>query len=317
MQSAVTLRRNRKPPVTRLIFQQRVLFLMLLPAFLCLVIFKYLPMFGIYMSFIQYTPGGSFWTSFFQSEFVGLRWFQALFDNKDFPLVMRNTICTSLLTLAVSFPAPIFLALMINEVRDGIFKKSVQTISYLPYFISWVIVVSQFFVMLSATGPVNAILMNLGLISKPILFFQEGKYFWWLIAISNTWKNTGYSSIMYLAAITAVPPEQYEAAIIDGAGRGKRILHVTLPAIMPTVSMLLILSISGLLNAGFDQQFLMMNPLTRDYADVISTYVYRYGLQNSMYSYASAAGLFQSVVSMMLLIIANAIARRINGHSIF
>jgi putative aldouronate transport system permease protein len=206
---------------------------------------------------------------------------------------------------------------MINEVKSGLFKKSVQTISYLPYFISWVIVVNQFFVLLSSTGPVNAILTNLGLVDKPILFFQEGKYFWWIVAISNTWKGMGYSSIMYLAAITAVPPEQYEAAIIDGAGRVQRIWHVTIPSIMPTVSMLLILSISGLLNAGFDQQFLMMNSMTMDFADVISTYVYRYGLKNSMYSYASAAGLFQSVVSLLLLIIANAIARKVNGHSIF
>lgn len=299
------------------LFQQRILFLMLLPAFACLLIFRYLPMFGIYMAFINYRPGGSFWTSFFSSEFVGLRWFQALFSNKDFPLVLRNTIGTSLLTFAISFPVPIFLALMINEVRDGVFKKSVQTLSYLPYFISWVIVVNQFFVLLSATGPLNALLLNLGFTEKPILFFQESKYFWWIVALTNTWKGMGYSSIMYLAAITAVPPEQLEAAIIDGASRIQRIRYVTLPSIMPTVSMLMILSISGLLNAGFDQQFLMMNPLTQDVADVISTYVYRYGLKNSMYSYASAAGLFQSVVSLMLLVIANAVSRKTTGHSIF
>jgi putative aldouronate transport system permease protein len=311
------MKKTAKRSFFQMAFRQRTLFLMLLPAVVCLVIFRYLPMFGIYMSFIQYKLSGSFWSNFFSSEFVGFRWFIILFTSKDFPLVLRNTIATSLLSLIISFPAPIFLALMISEARDGLYKKSIQTMSYLPYFISWVIVVNQFFALLSANGPVNALLVNLGLVEKPILFFQEGKYFWWIIAFSNTWKGMGYSSIMYLAAITAVPPEQYEAATIDGAGRTQRIWYVTLPTIIPTISMILILSISGLLNAGFDQQFLMMNAMTQDYADVISTYVYRYGLKNSMYSYASAAGLFQSAASLMLLLIANAITKKANGHSIF
>ena len=187
----------------------------------------------------------------------------------------------------------------------------------MPYFISWVIVSNMVLTLLSSEGVVNALLKTFGLTQESIIFFQEGKYFWWIIAFSNTWKSMGYNSIMYLAAISAVNPEYYEAAVIDGATRLQKIRYVTLPAITPTITVLLIMSVSGLLNAGFDQQMLMMNDAIIDYADVIDTYAYRYGMLNSMFSYSAAVGLFKSVVSFLLLVIANYSSRKINGNSIF
>jgi putative aldouronate transport system permease protein len=297
--------------------QQKYLWLMIAPAFLCTLLFSYAPMFGLYMAFINYQPGGSFFGTFFHSDFVGLRWFRYFFDNGDFWLIMRNTLAQSLLSLLLGFPAPIVLAIAINEVRSGTVKKIFQTVSYLPHFISWVIAANIIITLLSSQGLVNKLLTLLHLTDKPIAFFQNGHYFWWIIASSNMWKDMGFNAIMYLAAIASINPELYEAAKVDGANRLKQMLYVTLPALRPTIMILLILAVGGVLNAGFDQQYLMQNDLVLKYSDVIDTYTYRYGLQNGMFSYGAAVGLFKSAVSLILVLMVNRLAKKFNDQSLF
>lgn len=307
-----------KKPIWNKIKEQRFLYLMILPAFIWVILFCYAPMYGLYMAFINYVPDGRpFFTSFFSSEFVGFRWFSYFVNSGDFLIIMRNTLCTSLLTLVVSFPAPIILAIAINEVHNLIFKKVVQTVSYLPYFISWVIAANIFLSMLSSEGFVNQFLLKLNLIQDKILFFQEPKYFWWIMAISSTWKGMGYGSVIYLAGIAGISQELYEASKVDGANRWHQIIHITLPCLKPTIIILLILSMGGILNAGFDQQFLMSNQMVMSHADVIDTYTYRYGLQNFMFSYGAAVGLFKSVVSFILVVTVNNIAKKLNDQALF
>ncbi|MFB9278253.1 ABC transporter permease [Cohnella cellulosilytica] len=298
--------------------QQKFLFLMMLPALIWAVLFAYAPMAGLYMSFVNYQPTlGRFWESLFHSEFVGLDWFRYFFNNGDFLIIMRNTLASTLITMLFSFPMPILIAIAINEIKNAGFKKIVQTSSYLPYFISWVIAANIIVTLLSSDGAINALLKFLHLTDESVLFLQNGKYFWWIVALGNTWKDMGYSSIMYLAAISAINPELYEAAKVDGANRFKQIRYITLPHLKPTIVILLILALGGVLNAGFDQHFLLGNNLTKDYSDVLSTYSFRYGIQNGMFSYASAVGMFSSVVAFIIVVIVNYSAKKINGQSLF
>ncbi|WP_442862443.1 ABC transporter permease [Bacillus sp. USDA818B3_A] len=307
----------RKASILKRIFEQKYLLLMALPAIIWVIVFCYAPMYGLYMAFIDYKPGGPFFSSFFTSEFVGIKWFSYFIESGDFVRIMRNTLATSFLTLIISFPVPIILAIAINELNNKYFKKTVQTVSYLPHFISWVIVANIFLTLLSAEGLVNNLLVSLHLVDKPILFFQEGKYFWGIVASANTWKDMGFNSIIYLAAISGISPQLYEAAKVDGANRFQQILHVTLPALRPTIVILLILALGGILNAGFDQQYLMQNNMILEYSDVIDTYTYRYGLQNGMYSYGAAVGLFKSLVAFILVVSANRVAKKIGDNGLF
>ena len=295
--------------------QQKYLFLMLLPALIWVVFMCYLPMFGLYMSFINYVPDGTpFFESFFSSEFVGLQWIKyIIFESGDFYKVMRNTLATSILTIIFSIPAPIIIAIALNEIGGKIFKRTVQTVSYLPYFISWVVVANIFLTLLSQDGVVNELLMALGIIDEPVLFFQKGEYFWWIIAIANTWKGMGYNSIIYLSAMSGIDAEIYEAATVDGAGRLAKIWYITLPGLKNTIVIMLILAVGGILNAGFEQQLLMQNNLIMDYANVIDLYSFKYGIQQSMYSYGAAVGLFKSVISFVMLVVVNAIARKMDS----
>ena len=233
----------------------------------------------------------------------------------DFLMIMRNTLATSLLTLVFSFPLPIILALCLNEVKNQRVKKFVQTSSYIPYFISWVIAANIFLTFLSADGVINHLLQFLGLTDQEILFFQNGPYFWWIIAIANAWKVLGYNAIIYMAAISGISQDMYEAADVDGATRMQKILHITLPALRPTILILLILAIGGVLNTGYEQQLLMSNDSILNYSDVLDTYAYRYGLKNGMYSYGTAVGLFKSVVSFLLVISANALSRKFSDDN--
>ncbi|MBJ6360144.1 ABC transporter permease [Paenibacillus sp. GCM10012307] len=297
---------------------QKWLFLLMLPAFLATLFFSYGPMFGLYMAFINYQPGGgSFFEQFFRAEFVGLRWFEYFFTTGDFYRVMRNTLATSLLSLFFGFPAPILLALMLNEAKNGFFKRFTQTVSYLPHFISWVIAANIIVTMLSSDGMINSILVALGIVKEPIAFLQNGPLFWWIIALSNMWKEMGFSAIMYLAAISAINPELYEAARVDGASRFRQMYHITLPSLRPTIVILAILAIGGILNAGFDQQYLLQNNTVLEYSEVIDIYAYKYGLQNSMFSYGAAVGMFKSVVAFILVVIVNQIAKRMNDQALF
>lgn len=294
----------------------KFLYLAILPGVVWALIFCYGPMFGIYMAFINFKPRMNFFTSFFQQKFVGLQWFEYFFTTGDFFRIMRNTLMTSLITLLFSFPAPVFLALLLNECRLTRFKKVVQTVSYLPFFISWVICANIFLTIMSSTGVVNDVLQKLGIISSPILFFQKGQLFWVLLGIANTWKGMGYNAIIYLAAITSISSDIYESAMIDGANRLQRMFRITLPCLLPTISVMFVLAVGGLLNAGFEQQLLMSNSTIITYSDVIDTYAYRYGFGSGMYSYSSAVGLFKSVVNFILVISANAFVSRIRGRTL-
>ena len=224
---------------------------------------------------------------------------------------------TSFLTLLFSFPLPIILAIGLNEVRGKKTKKFVQTVSYLPYFISWVIAANIFLTFLSSDGVINNLLMALHIVDEPVMFFQKGPYFWWIIAIANAWKVLGYNAIIYLAAISGISQDMYEAADVDGANRWQKIIHITLPSLKPTIIVLLILAIGGILNTGFEQQLLMSNDSILNYADVLDTYAYRYGLKNGMYSFGTAVGLFKSVVSFILVMGANQISKKYNESALF
>ncbi len=316
MTERAMLAKRKKPLQTRL-WDQRYLFLLMLPGVVWVLIICYAPMTGLYMAFTNYRPSqNGYFFDLLNAKFVGFQWFQYFFKN-DFAMIMRNTLATSVLTLLFSFPAPILLAVLLNEVRRIRLKKVIQTASYLPYFISWVIASNIFITFLSGNGIINDLLLALGVIDKRVLFFQNGPYFWWIIALANTWKGMGYNAIIYLAAISGIDQQLYEAAEVDGANRVRRIWHITLPTIRPTIGILLVLAIGGILTTGFEQQLLMGNNAILNYSDVLDTYAYRYGLAKGMYSYGTAVGLFKSVVSFVLVLGANQITAKLNDAALF
>lgn len=279
--------------------------LMVWPGLVLIFVFAYLPMYGILTAFMDYSifTGGNIWAN----PWVGFKHFEMFFDSPEFFNVMRNTIVISLLKFVIGFPAPIILALMLNEIRHMIFKRVVQTITYLPHFMSWVIVAGLVMAMLATeNGSVNMLLKSINVLDEPVNFLSEAKYFWSILITANVWKEIGFGSIVYLAAISGVDPHLYEAADIDGASKFKQIYLITIPTIMPVVIIFMILSIGNLLNAGFEDILLLANnPVLRPVSDVIDTYVYRVGLSNFRYSYATAVGLFKAVISIGLLTMAN------------
>ncbi len=315
MKKAVPAAAKPKKSVKERFWEQRYLFLLLLPSLIWVILICYAPMTGLYMAFINYTPkGNGYFADLASAQFVGFDWFKYFFST-DFLIIMRNTLATSLLTLLFSFPLPIILAICLNEVKSAGAKKFVQTASYLPYFISWVIAANIFITFLSADGVINHLLMAIGFTDEQILFFQKGPYFWWIIAIANAWKVLGYNAIIYLAAVSGISQDMYEAADVDGATRVQKIWYITLPALKPTIMVLLILAIGGVLNTGFEQQLLMANDSILNYSDVLDTYAYRYGLKNGMYSYGTAVGLFKSVVSFILVMGANSLSKKFDDDN--
>ncbi|MGM1048574.1 MAG: ABC transporter permease [Bacillota bacterium] len=294
--------------------QQWDIQLMVLPAMLLIFIFSYIPMYGVLMAFQDYNLFGGM----SESPWVGLKHFRMFFESPEFFNVMRNTIAISLLKFFIGFPAPILLALMLNEIRHMAFKRIVQTVSYLPHFLSWVIV-SGFVMSLLSTdnGSINILLQKFNLIEDPVSFLSIPEYFWGILVTTGVWKEIGFSSIVYLAAIAGVDPSMYEAADMDGASKLRQIFTITLPTIMPVVIIFMILAIGSLLTAGFEDILLLgVNPVLREVSDVIDTYVYRVGIQNSRFSYATAVGLFKAVISVGLLTIANFVARK-SGNSLW
>lgn len=305
--------KRRKSGIERL-FRQIDLQLMVLPALALIFVFSYIPMYGVLIAFQDYKIGHSFTGS----PWVGWKHFAYFFNSPDFYTVMRNTIVISLLKFVIGFPAPILLALMLNEVRKMVFKRVVQTITYLPHFMSWVILGGLVASLLATdNGSLNMLLERLNLIQEPINFLSLPEYFWTILITTNVWKEIGFGSIVYLAAIAGVDPHTYEAASIDGASRFKQIYLITLPSIMPVISIFMILAIGNLLSAGFeDILVLAVNPALCDVSDVIDTYVIRVGINNYRYSYATSVGLFKAVVSVGLLTLANYVARR-SGNSLW
>lgn len=273
------------------------------------VVFYYLPLAGWAMAFEDYKPKDGI----FHSAFVGLDKFKTLFSDTTFIRVIRNTLAMGVINLVVTFVMAIVFAILLNEIKSRGGKKSVQTISYLPHFLSWIIVAGILHDALSGTGIINAMLMNFHLISQPINFFAHKQYFWPIVAFANVWKETGWNAIIYLAAITAIDPSLYEAAAIDGAGRWARIKFVTLPGIKPTIIILLLMNVGNVLNAGFEIQYLLGNGLVQSVSQTIDIYVLKWGISQGDYAIGTAAGIFKSLVSIILIVIANQIAKR-NGE---
>jgi len=291
---------------------------MVLPGLALLAIFSYLPMWGVLIAFKNYSLN----LGFIGSPWVGFDNFAAFIKSRDFANVIRNTIVISFSKLIFGFPAPIILALLLNELRSKIFKRAVQTITYMPYFLSWVIVSTLVFSMFGAdNGSLNILLMKLGLIKEPINWLSNRGFFVPILISANIWKDVGYASIIYLAAITSINPEYYEAAAIDGASRFKQALIITIPSIAPQIIILLILAISNILNAGFEDIYLLTNSMKNGVlipvANVIDTHVYIMGVETQRYSYATSVGLFKSVINLGMLVTANQVSRKISETSLW
>lgn len=275
------------------------------------LIFYYIPLGGWVMAFQNYKPK----TGLLHSKWVGLAKFKFLFDDDKFIRVIRNTLAMGVINLIATFIMAILFAILLNEVRTVFIKKGIQTISYMPHFLSWIIVTGILHDALSANGVVNEIIQMFG--GSPIVFFGETKYFWPIVAFANVWKETGWNAIIYLAAITAIDPCLYEAASIDGAGRFSKIMHITLPSIRPTIMILLLINVGNILNAGFEVQYLLGNDLIKSVSDTIDIYVLNWGISQSDFSLGTAAGMFKSVVSIILIIIANTIAKKAGEERLF
>lgn len=285
---------------------------MILPGILFFVVFKYIPLSGSIIAFQDYNVFKGMWSS----PFVGWKHFNNLFTYPEFFRVLKNTLLISLYQLAFQFPAPIILALLLNEVRKLVFKKTLQTVLYLPHFLSWVIVGGMVINFLSpSSGMINIFLEKLGF--ERIFFLQEPAYFRSIIVVSGMWKEIGWGTIIYLAALAGVNPELYEAAEVDGAGRFRQVVSITIPSILPTIMVLLLLQIGNILDLGFEQIYMLLNPLVREVGDVFDTYIYRVGLLGAQFSYTTAIGVFKSVVGFILIIGANQLSRRTTGHSIY
>lgn len=289
---------------------------------LYLIIFSYIPMVGIIIAFKDFKLTSGI-IGFFTSKWVGFKWFNEFFTDITFWPIIRNTISISLLKIVFTFPIPILFAITINEVRNQKVKRVVQTVSYLPHFISWVVVSGMIFSFLNEqNGLINQVLIRIGLIDKAVPFLADPKYFWPMLVISDVWKEMGWWAIIFLAAIAGIDPTLYEAAVVDGAGRMRRILSITLPSIKGTIIIVLILSLGNLFGGGlggsnFDQAYLLGNPVNNSVSEILQTYTLRMGLAQGRYSYATAIGLLQSVISLVLIYSSNFFAKKASGVGLF
>jgi putative aldouronate transport system permease protein len=295
--------------------RDRLLYLLLLPGVLYFIIFKYLPMVGIVIAFENFKP---YWgiKGLFTSEFVGLHWFRRFFNSAYSGRLIWNTFFISFLKLVFGFPAPIILALLLNEIRNRHFKKIVQSISYVPYFLSWVVVAGLVQQMTSTDGGIiNVIVSFFG--GEKVYFLGSTKYFRSIMVISAIWRNVGWDSIVYLAAIAGIDQEMYDAAKVDGAGFFRRMWNVTIPSIMPIISIMLILRTGRLLDAGFEQTLMLLTPSVYSVGDIIDTFVYREGIMHMNYSYTMAVSLFKSVIAFVMVLTTNNIAKRLGQEGIW
>lgn len=304
-----------------LFWKQRSLQLFVLLGIVYVLIFNYVPMVGLLIGFKDYKITSGL-AGMFTSEWVGFAYFKEFFSEYKFPELMRNTLVLSVLKLIFSFPIPILFAVLLNEVKSKGAKKVIQTVSYLPYFISWVIVAGMLRILASDTGVINELLMSLHLTDHPLEILTSPKYFTAMAVITAIWKDTGWWAIVFLAAITGIDPSLYEAAEMDGASRIQRIRYITLPCIAGTVTVVLIMALGNLMGGGlsgsnFEQCYLLGNQGNMEVSDIIQTYVMRIGLSNGRYSYATAVGMFQSVISVTLVFISNFISKKISGNGLF
>lgn len=304
-------------PVTRKGFFRTLagqwqLMLMSVPMLLYVLLFNYGPMWGWVMAFQDYKPKLGIWGS----DWVAFKNFQWLFGRADFINSIRNTLAMSVINLILGTVSSIVLAILLNEVRQKGFKRTVQTVTYLPHFLSMVIVVGMAQNIFASNGPVNQLLLSLGLVKDPVFWLGEGKYFWGLVGVINVWKEVGWNTIIYISAMTSIDPCLYEAASIDGAGRFQRILHVTLPGIKSTFIILLIMNIGHLMEAGFEIQYLLGSSVVMDWSQTIDIFVLQYGISKQQYGVAIAAGMFKSIVAIILLFGANTVAKRLEEDTL-
>jgi putative aldouronate transport system permease protein len=310
----VTVSKKRNKTFFAKLKSQKVLLAMSLPFLVWLFIFKYVPLWGWSIAFQDFKPA----RSIMDQEWIGMEHFKFLFTDENFWRVLRNTVGMSSINLVLGFVTAIGLALLINEIRNLRFKKSVQTISYLPHFISWVVAASIVSYSLSLeNGIINIVLVNLGIVDEPILWLGKEKWFWVINGLAEVWKNVGWNTIIYLAAITMIDPEQYEAADIDGASRLQRIRHITLPSLKPTIIILIIMNLGYVLESGFEAQYLLGNPMNLSYSENLDIYVLKYGMAMGNFSLATAAGIFKTVVSFIFLFSANHIAKKFDQPRLF
>lgn len=287
------------------------MYLLLVPVMLYYILFHYVPLYGIVIAFKKFNPI----QGILGSEWVGLHYFKLMLFDETFWQVTRNTVIISSYKILFVFPAPIVLALMLNELISVRFKRIVQTIIYLPHFISWVIISGIIINFLSINGGlVNEILQLFG--GKPVQFLAEPQYFRSILVISELWKSVGWGTIIYIAAMAGINSELYEAALVDGAGKWKQTLHVTLPGMMPTIIVMFILALSGILNAGFDQVFVLYNGAVLEVGDILDTYVFRSGIQQASYSFATAVGLFKGIIGLILILLADRLFKKIGENGI-
>ena len=297
------------------IVKQKELILLTIPFIIYVIIFNYAPLVGWIMAFQDYKPK----YGIFHSKFIGLENFKYLFvDNTEFLLTIRNTLAMGVINLFLSFVFAILFALLLNEVRSMKFKKLVQTVSYMPHFLSMIIIVGILKDVTSIDhGVINEVLLSLHVIAEPIDVFQMPNLFWWIVGFTGVWKETGWNSIIYLAAITSINPDLYEAASIDGAGRLRKMWNITLPSIKPTIFILLLINIGNVLNAGFEIQYLLTNPIIKNVAQTIDIYVLKYGISLGNFSRGTAAGIFKSLVSIILIFIGNSVAKAADEERLF
>lgn len=318
MQTATARMATQRGYKTRKFFRtfvkQRYLYLMSLPFVAWVFVFSYIPIWGWTTAFQKFRPSRTFW----EQEWVGLLYFRELLADERFYMVMRNTLAMSIMGLVIGFTVPIFFAVLLNEIKGQKFKRSLQTISYLPHFVSWVVVAGLVYKMLSTdNGVVNDLLVWLRVIDEPIQFMAKETWFWSIVTLSDLWKEMGWNSIIFLAAIAGIDQELYDASKVDGASRFRQIWHITIPGIRGVIIVLLILSIGHLIQIGFEKQFLLGNPLVINYSEVLDLYALNYGLSLSRFSFGTAVGIFNSFVSIILLISANALFKRYSKESVY
>ena len=310
--AAITSIAVAKKPLGIRIWKERWLYLFMLPGLLYFIIYKYVPMWGMLMAFKNYQPHLGLWAS----EWVGFRHFERFFSEPEFGMLLKNTVIIAVLDLVIFFPVTIILALMLNEVRKSVFKRTIQTFVYVPHFLSWVVVVGIFYIIFGTEGGIiNAILEKLGI--GKIAFLTDSEWFRPMIVLQMVWKDAGWGTVIFLAALAGVDSNLYEAASMDGASRFRQLWHVTLPSIRSVIVILLILRLGNFLDLGFEQIFLMVNALNREVGEVFDTYVYRVGMQQGQFSYSAAVGLFKSAVAFVLVLGANWLAKKFGEEGVY
>ncbi len=314
MRKTAEARQESRRERVRLMKKYKWLYLFTVPGVIILILFAYLPMAGLIMAFQQYDPV----SGFLGSKFVGFYNFQRVFSSPTFGRALRNTLIISSMKLAICFPMPILFSLLINELRRQRFKKTIQTVVYIPNFVSWVIAAGLWYSLLGSSGVVNNLLQTLGIVDEPIMFMQSLGWFYPIIIFTELWKSLGYNTIFYMSAMSGISLEQYEAAMIDGAGRFKQAVYITLPSISKTIVLMFILQVGSLMSAGFDQMWTMSNLATREISDILDTAVLRTLTSGSIndLSFGAALGLFKSVIAIGLFLITNFLADKFDQGSL-